>query len=320
MKILITGGCGYVGSVLINKLLNKNYKIINIDKQFFGNFLKQHKNLKNIKIDIQDISSLNLKNVDCIIHLASIANDPMSDLDPSLSWEVACVGTYKLLEAAIKYKIKKIIYASSSSVYGLKKEKKVTENLSLEPISLYNKTKMITERIIMSYKDSINYIIVRPATICGFSPRMRFDLTVNSLTWDAIKKKKIKVFGGKQIRPNIHIDDITDLYIFLLDNKKIKNKIYNAGFENLSILKIAKKIKEEINTKISVKKIFDIRSYKVSSNKLLKTGFKPKKNINDAIQELLELEKKNKIKNLPNFYSIQWLKKILKKKSEKKFN
>ena len=244
MKILVTGGSGYKGAVLIPKLLKKGHKVINIDKQWFGLNLKNNKNLKNFRLDVLDIKDKHMKNVDAVIHLASIANDPMAELDKNLSWETSALGTKILMDLAIKHRVKRIIYASSGSVYGIKKERKVHEGLSLKPISLYNKVKMVTERLILSYKNKIDIFIIRPATVCGYSPRMRLDVTVNILTYSSIVKNKITVFGGKQIRPNIHIDDITDLYLFFLKCKKKLSGIYNAGFENSSINKIAKLVQK----------------------------------------------------------------------------
>ena len=249
MNILITGGCGYVGSKLIKYLLNKNHKIINIDTQWFGKNLKNHKNLKNIKLDIRDVKTNLFKGIDCVIHLANIANDPAVELNPNLSWEVNVLAAKKLIEMAIKNKVKKFIYASSGSVYGVKKERKVTEDLELLPISTYNKTKMIAERVFMSYKDKIIVNCVRPATVCGLSERMRYDVSVNLLTLQALKKNKINVFGGNQTRPNIHINDLVRLYDFFL-KKNIKSGFYNAGFENLKIMKIAKIIQLKTGAKI----------------------------------------------------------------------
>ena len=315
MKILVTGGCGYTGSVLIPKLLNLDHKVICIDTMWFGNFLKKHKNLKIYKNDVRDINKINLKGVDAIIHLASIANDPMSELDKNLSWETSSLGTMQLIEKAIKNGVKRVIYASSGSVYGIKKENKVTEKLSLKPISLYNKVKMITERMLLSYKDKINIYIIRPATVCGYSKRMRFDVTVNALSYSALKNKKIIVNGGDQVRPNIHIEDLTDLYIFFLNKSNKFSGIYNAGFENLSVYNIAKKVQNIIPCKIKIiKKNFDPRSYRLDSAKLLKSGFKPKYKIVDAIKEIQNKFKQKKIKDNPKFYSILWLKKILKNK------
>ena len=173
---------------------------------------------------------------------------------------------------------------------------------------------MVTERIILSYKNKINVIILRPATVCGFSPRMRLDLTVNMLTFQALKNKTITVFGGRQKRPNVHIDDIINAYLFFLRKKNIKFGIFNIGFENLTILQIAKQISRKIKTKIIVKKNYnDTRSYNLDSSKLLKTGYKPKKNINDAISELKILYNKKILLDKPNFRSIQWLKAKLKR-------
>ena len=191
MKLLITGGCGYVGSELIKSLLKSDHKIINIDAQWFGNYLPNKKNLVNIKKDIRNIPDKLFKNIDVVIHLANIANDPAVELNPVLSWEVNVLASMKLINQSIKYGVKKFIYASSGSVYGIKKEKKVTENLELLPISIYNKTKMISERVLMSFKDKIIINCIRPATVCGLSARMRFDLTVNLLTLQALKNKQI---------------------------------------------------------------------------------------------------------------------------------
>jgi len=309
MKILVTGGCGYKGSILIPKLLKQSHKVISIDTQWFGNFLPKHKNLKNIKMNVNDIDKISLKGVDTIIHLASIANDPMAELNKNLSWETSALGTFKLLNHAINNKVRRIIYASSGSVYGIKSDLKVHEGLSLNPISLYNKVKMVTERILMSYKDKIEVFIVRPATVCGYSPRMRFDVTVNALTISALKKGLINVYGGKQIRPNIHIDDITDLYLYLLKIKKKYSGIYNAGFENASIIKIAQSVSKITNAKIKViENSADPRSYRLDSSKLINIGFKHKKTYIDAIFELKKLFVQKKLKNDPKFYSVKWLK------------
>ncbi len=311
MRILVTGGCGYVGTILIPKLLKKGNKVISLDTKWFGDYLPKHKNLQNRKFDIRNIEKMSLKKIDAIIHLASISSDPMSELDKNLSWETSSLATYKLLKQAVKYKVKRFIYASSGSVYGIKHEKKVVENLSLKPISLYNKVKMCTERIVLSFKNEIETFIVRPATVCGYSPRMRLDVTVNILTFSAMRKKIITVFGGSQIRPNIHIDDLTDLYIFLLKINKKFCGIYNAGFENMSVLNIAKLVSRITKAKILIKKkSVDLRSYRLDSSKLLKIGFEPRKKVIDAINEITNLYKSKKISNNPRFHSIQWLKRF----------
>lgn len=309
MKILVTGACGYQGSKLVPLLLQNNHKVVAVDTQWFGNYLKKNKNLIILKKNILNLTKRDLRNVNIVIHLASIANDPMGDIKQGITWEISCLATMKLIENAILNNVSKIIYASSASVYGLKKEKKVTEDLSLEPISVYNKTKMIAERTILSFKDYINVSIIRPATVCGLSPRMRFDLSVNMLTYQALSNKIINVYGGKQIRPNIHIDDLLDIYLFFLDNDKKFNGIFNAGFENLSILQIAKSINKIVNSKIKItKNLTDIRSYRIDSTKLLNLGFSPKKNINNAINEINDyyLNKIDKIHK--NCFSLEWLK------------
>ena len=314
MNILVTGGCGYIGTQLIAKLLLKGYSVICLDNQLFGNYLKKKKKFFIIKSNILNINNLDIKKkIHTIIHLSSIANDPMADLHPNLSWETSSLGTLELMRFAKKKKIKRIIYASSGSVYGIKKEKKVHEKLKLEPISLYNKVKMVTERILLSFKDKFEIFIVRPATVCGFSPRMRLDVTVNALTFNALKNKMITVFGGSQIRPNIHIDDMIDLYIYMIKLNKKYCGIYNAGFENKSILQIAKIIQKNIPSKLKIiKSSVDPRSYRLNSEKLLKTGFRPKKNIMNAIMELKKLYETKKLIDKPSHHSVQWLKKKLK--------
>lgn len=317
MKILVLGGCGYIGSSLVNKLLeNKKNKVTVIDTQWFGKNLKKNKSLKIIKSDIREINKISFKKIDTIIHLANVANDPAVDLNPTLSWDVNVLATKLIIEQAIKFKVKKFIYASSGSVYGVKKEKKVNEYLSLDPISVYNKTKMIAERVLLSYKDKIKIYCIRPATVCGMSPRMRFDVSVNMLALQAIKYKKIKVYGGNQIRPNIHIKDLVDLFIFII-SKNIKPGIYNAGFENFSILKIARIISEIIECKINILGLKDIRSYRLDSTKILRTGFNPKYGIRDAINEIINKLKNNNYKIKKTAFSVKWLKRILKKNDYK---
>jgi len=293
---------------LIQKLLAKKHKLMVIDTKWFGNYLKPNKNLKIIKQDIRNLKNISFKGYDAIVHLANIANDPTSELNPNLSWEINVLATHQLIQKAIKDGIKKFLYASSGSVYGIKKEKRVTEKLPPYPLSIYNKTKMIAERVLLSFSDKLDIHIIRPATVCGLSPRMRLDVSVNLLTIQALKKKEITIFGGKQKRPTIHINDLTDLFIFFLENK-IKNGIYNAGFENLSILDLGKKIQNIIDCKIKIKKTNDTRSYNLDSSKLLKTGFSPNYTIQDAINEIKFSFDQGNLKLKPQWYSVKWLKK-----------
>jgi nucleoside-diphosphate-sugar epimerase len=310
MNILILGGGGYVGTPLTTKLLeDKKNKITVVDTFWFGNFLKRNKRLKIIKKDIRETNIKWFKGIDCIIHLANIANDPAVDLNPNLSWNVNVITSMKIMEFAIKNKVKKFIYASSGSVYGVKKEKQVTEDLDLVPISVYNKTKMIAERVFMSFKDKIQINCIRPATVCGLSPRMRYDISVNLLTLQAIKKKQITVLGGNQIRPNIHIQDMIRLYEFFL-KKKIPSGFYNAGFENMKIIDLAKMIQKKTNTKINIIKSNDPRSYRQDSSKLLKLGFKVKYSISDAIDEIINLNKRKPIRSNISNYTVKWMKKL----------
>jgi nucleoside-diphosphate-sugar epimerase len=306
MKILVTGGCGYKGHVLIPKLLARGYEVISFDLQWFGNFLVPHPKLTIIKGDVRDIDSIPLDKVDCIIHLSSIANDPCGDLDPKLTWEVSALATMRLADKARRLGIKRFIYASSGSVYGVKDEPQVTEDLELKPISEYNKTKMVAERVLLSYSNDMVVQIIRPATVCGYSPRMRLDVSVNMLTMQALAKGRITVFGGTQVRPNIHIDDITDVYLHLIDHPEVTG-IYNAGFENISILDIANRVAKHLPVEIVVTPSNDPRSYRVNSDKLLATGFKPKKTVEDAVSEIIEKYRSGELKDLDHFYNLKWM-------------
>jgi len=310
MKILVTGACGYKGHVLVPKLLTRGYEVIAFDLQWFGNYFVPHKNLNVIKGDVRQIDAIPLDGVDCIIHLSSIANDPCGDLDPQLTWEVSALATMQLADQAKRRGIKRFIYASSGSVYGVKEELQVTEELELKPISEYNKTKMVGERVLLSYKNDMVVQIVRPATVCGYSPRMRLDVSVNLLTMQALSKGRITVFGGDQVRPNIHIDDITDLYLHLIDHPEITG-VYNAGFENISIMDIAKMVTQFIPVEIAVTPSNDPRSYRINSDKLLATGFKPKKKVGDAISEIIEKYRAGELKDEDCFYNLRWMEKTV---------
>ncbi|MBA3019146.1 SDR family oxidoreductase [Patescibacteria group bacterium] len=310
MHILLTGGCGYIGSVLTPKLLNAGFKVTIVDIMWFGNFLTDHKNLKIIKQDIRDIDNLTMEDVDVVIHLANVANDPCGDLSSKLTWEVNALATMRLVEWAIRHNAKQFIYASSGSVYGVKEEPQVTEDLPLVPISDYNKAKMVSERVLLSYKDSIVVQCIRPATVCGYSPRMRLDVSVNMLTMQALVNKKITVFGGDQVRPNIHIQDITDLVLFFIEQGEKVKGIYNAGFENISIMDIAKKVTEFVPAEIVVTPSNDPRSYRLNSDKLLRTGFKPKYNVEYAIKEIIDAFNTGNMKDEDGCYNVRTMKKI----------
>ena len=313
-NILITGGCGYVGSRLVPTLLEANHKITVVDNQWFGNYLKPHNNLSIIKSDTRDLDESDLVGFTRIIHLANIANDPSVDLDQTLSWEVNVLATQQLIEKSIRNgDLKQFIFASSGSVYGVKDEFDVTEELSLVPISAYNKTKMVAERVIRSYSDKIKVHSIRPATVCGLSPRMRLDVSVNLLTFQALEKGVITVLGGDQTRPNIHIKDMVNVYLHFLDNfENLSSGEYNAGFENISILDIAKLVQSQISCEIEILPSNDPRSYRQNSDKLLSTGFSRKYSVLDAILEIKKAHSRGELSDSDNFHTIKTMKKLLK--------
>ena len=306
MRVLVTGACGYKGTVLVPKLLSSGHEVIAIDTMWFGNYLKPHKNLNVEQVDVRDSDKIRLDGVDAIIHLSSIANDPCGDLDPKLTWEVSALATMQLADKAVRKGVRRFIYASSGSVYGVKEEAQVTEDLELRPISEYNKTKMVAERVLLSYADELVVQIIRPATVCGYSPRMRLDVSVNLLTMQALTKEHITVFGGDQVRPNIHIDDITDVYLFMLDHPQHQG-IYNAGFENISIMDIARRVTEHAPARITVTESNDPRSYRVNSDKLLATGYRPKKTVDDAIREIVDKFRLGQLKDEDRFHNLRWM-------------
>jgi nucleoside-diphosphate-sugar epimerase len=310
MRVLVTGACGYKGSVLVPKLLARGHDVVGLDIMWFGNELAAHPRLMTIQGDVREIDSIPLEGADAIIHLSSVANDPCGDLNPKLTWEVSCLATMQLADKAARLGINRFIYASSGSVYGLKEESQVTEDLDLVPLSEYNKTKMVAERVLMSYADRMVVQIVRPATVCGLSPRMRLDVSVNMLTMQALTRGEITVLGGDQTRPNIHIDDITDLYLFLLDHPEVQG-IYNAGFENLSIRTIADMATQKAQARIKVLPSNDPRSYRVNSDKLLATGFRPKKSVGDAIDEICQAYRAGRLRDEDRFHNLKWMQKTL---------
>lgn len=308
MNILITGGCGYVGTVLTQKLLQDGHQVTVVDTQWFGNNLKFHPNLKILKHDIRDIDKIPLEGIEVIQHLANIANDPGVELNPTLSWEVNVLAGQQLADRAIRAGVKQLIFASSGSVYGVKDEPQVTENLSLVPISVYNKTKMVAERVFLSYQGEIQVHCVRPATVCGWSPRMRLDVSVNMLTLQALKNGRITVFGGQQTRPNIHIQDMVRVYQHFLAKPDIPSGCYNAGFENISILEIAERVIEKIPAEIVVTESNDPRSYRQNSDKLLATGFEPKFSVTDAMDEVIKKYRSGELLDQDQCYTVNWMK------------
>jgi nucleoside-diphosphate-sugar epimerase len=308
-KILVTGGTGYVGTVLVEKLLEDGHLVTVVDTMWFGDYLQENKNLTKIKTDILNIDNIPMDGIDTVFHLANIANDPTGDLNSKLTWEVNVLASKLLVEKAIQNGVKQFIYASSGSVYGVKDEPQVTENLDLVPISDYNKTKMVSERVLESYKDKINIVSIRPATVCGYSPRMRLDVSVNMLTMQALQNKKITVFGGDQVRPNIHIQDMVGVYLHFLENPNLTG-IYNAGFENISILDIAQRVTKDIEAEIIITPSNDPRSYRLNSDKLLQTGFTPKYGVDFAIKEIIEKFNRGVLKDEDRYYNLKVMNKL----------
>ena len=283
MKILVIGGSGYIGTKLCNFLVNKNHNVTCLDTFWFGNFL--NKKVKTIKKDIRHIKNLNLKNFEIVVHLAYLSNDPLCELNARDTWETGPLALYNLLENCKKSKVKKFLFASSGSIYGVKKEKKVTEILGLDPITDYNKSKMICEKVIESYKKDFDITILRPATVCGFSERLRLDVVLNLFCYQAFFEKKITVLGGNQIRPILHIDDMVRSYEFFINNKICGT--FNVGFENIKVIDLAKYISKVTSCKIIIKKSNDPRSYRMNSDKLLDKGFMPIADYKKAVDDIL---------------------------------
>ncbi len=320
-KIFITGGAGYVGSELSKYLINEGYEVTVFDLFIYGETLENHPRLKLIKGDIRDQIKLekHITGHDVVIHLACISNDPSFELNPKLGKEINLDAFEPLVKISKQNGIKKFIYASSSSVYGIKKEKNVSEEMSLEPITDYSKFKAECEKILFKYKsENFITIVVRPATVCGYSSRQRLDLVVNILTNLAYHKREISVFGGEQLRPNIHIKDMVRSYKFLMeqDERKVNGEIFNVGYENKSINDLANEVTKVIGTdvKIAIVPSNDNRSYHISSSKIYKLfGFKNKFNILDAVQDLKSAFENKKLINClddENYFNIKKMQNI----------
>lgn len=305
-KIFITGGAGYVGAVLAPYLLKKGYAVSIYDLMLYGeDVIPDQKNLTKVKGDIRDIKLLSesIRDHDIVIHLACISNDPSFELDPSLGKSINLDSFRPLVEASKKNNISRFIYASSSSVYGLKKERDITENVSLSPMTDYSKFKAECEKILFEYSDDkFTTVVIRPATVCGYSPRQRLDLVVNILTNLAFHKNEISVFGGNQLRPNIHIEDMVRAYEILINSPKgkVNKEVFNAGYENQTVNKLAEIVKKVIGNNVKIKKVHsdDNRSYHISSKKISDDlGFKTVKNIEDAVKDLKTAFEKKLLKS-----------------------
>jgi nucleoside-diphosphate-sugar epimerase len=330
-RILVTGGAGYVGSVLLPALIARGQRVRCLDLYIYGpeplNAIRGNPLLEEVKGDIRDerVVAEALKDCDAVIHLACISNDPSVELDPDLSQTVNYDAFQILVKQSMVQGIKRFIFASSGSVYGVSDDPDVTEEHPLVPVSLYNKYKMKCEEYLKPFMTpNFPCVVVRPATICGYSPRQRLDLTVNILTTHAVNRGKILVFGGSQMRPNLHMQDMIDLYLQLLDepDEKVAGQIFNAAYQNYSVSQTASIVKEIVQKRMPEKGDIqiettpsdDIRSYHISSEKIRRVlGFQAKKKVEDAVVDLIEAFRAG---NLPNpfddirYYNIKQMKAV----------
>ena len=303
--VLVTGGAGYVGSALVPKLLARGYRVKVLDLYIFGerifDALKDDPQLSQIKGDIRDQALLkeSLAGVDAVIHLACISNDPSFELNPALSRSINYDAFGPLVRLSKAGGVRRFIYASTSSVYGVSDAKDVTEDHPLVPLTDYNKYKGLCEPILLAEQSAeFTTVIIRPATVCGYAPRQRLDLTVNILTNHAVNAGRITVFGGGQMRPNIHIDDVTDLYVQLLElpAERIAGKTFNAGYENRTVAELSDAVRRVVEREVPDRRRIEVvttpsddtRSYHISSEKIKRElGFAPKRTIEDAVQDLI---------------------------------
>ena len=296
--ILVTGGAGYVGSALVPKLLARGYRVKVLDLYIFGDHVldavKHHSSLEQIKGDIRNRTLLRqiLPGCDAVIHLACISNDPSFELDPELGKAINFDCFPDLVAISKDSGVKRFIFASSSSVYGVKPEAQVTEDLPLQPLTDYSKYKALCEEVLLRAGTSDFVVLVlRPATVCGYSTRLRLDLSVNILTNHAINKGRITVFGGNQMRPNIHIEDVCDLYINSLgwSAQTINGRTYNAGVQNHTVMELAEIVRSVVGKRVEIATTptDDHRSYHISSERIrTELGFVPKRTVQDAVRDL----------------------------------
>lgn len=303
--VLVTGGAGYVGSVLVPKLLSEGYRVKVLDLYVFGDTIQPHPRLEQIKGDMRDIPLLRrvLPGCHAVIHLACISNDPSFELNPALGKSINYDCFPALVDISKQVGVRRFIYASSSSVYGIKEVPNVTEDLPLEPLTDYSKFKAMCEDVLQEKRaPGFVTLTLRPATVCGYSPRLRLDLSVNILTNHAITNRKITVFGGQQLRPNLHIQDMCDLYLNSLawPDHLIDGKTFNAGFQNLKLLEIAELVRDIVGPDVQVvtTPTNDLRSYHISSAKIHRElGWQPKHTVQDAVRELVDAYKAGKVPN-----------------------
>ncbi len=307
-RVMVTGGAGYVGSNLVPKLLAAGYEVSVLDLYIYGDVfadLKPHPKLTEVMGDLRSPADVAraLAGCDAVIHLACISNDPSFDLDPALGRSINYDCFRPLVKAAKDAGVRRFIYASSSSVYGIKNETDVTEDLPLQPLTDYSKYKAMCEEVLEEEREpGFVAVTLRPATVCGYAPRLRLDLTVNILTNHAINNGRITVFGGNQLRPNIHVEDMTDLYLKLLEapDEAIDGKVWNAGYHNLKVREIAEMVRSEVGPEVDivVTPTDDHRSYHVSSERIRRDlGFVAARSVSDAIVDLKAAFNAGKVPN-----------------------
>ena len=309
-KVLVTGGAGYVGAVLSPILLEAGYELVIFDTLFFGTSgIPDDPRVTTVKGDLRDTAAFAeaVKGCDAVIHLACISNDPSFILNSDLSKSINYDCFEPMVVAAKEAGVKRFIYASTSSVYGVSEEPEVREDHPLLPITDYNKYKGMCEPLLFKHQsDDFVCVTIRPATVCGYSARMRLDLSVNILTAHAIENRKIRVFGGVQERPNIHVADVCDLYQMLLElpDQMIAGETFNAGYQNMSIANLANIVKkvveeeypEKAPIEIATEPTDDIRSYRINSDKIReKLGFVPKRTLEDAVREVCQAFKDGRL-------------------------
>lgn len=308
-RVMVTGGAGYVGARLVPKLLDAGYGVTVLDLFMYGSdvldSVRTHPALKLVKGDLRQPATVAwaLKGADAVIHLACISNDPSFELNPALGKSINLDAFRPLVHAAKNEGVRRFVYASSSSVYGIKEGVEVTEDLPLEPLTDYSKFKAICEEILEEEREpGFTTVTLRPATVCGYSPRQRLDVIVNILTNHAVHNGVIKVLGGQQLRPNLHIEDMTDLYVDLLDapDQQVDGKIWNAGEKNHSVNALADMVKMVVGPHVKIEQVptNDLRSYHVSSERIAQElGFRPKHSIEQAVRDLVGAFKSGKLPN-----------------------
>lgn len=320
-RVFITGGAGYVGSAVVPSLLSKGYEVIVYDLYIYGDVFKDLNSpkLTEIKGDIRDRKKVveAAKGTDAIIHLACISNDPSFELDPALGKSINFDAFYNILEAAKVNGVKRFIYASTSSVYGLKSEKNVVEEATLEPLTDYSMYKAECEQVLKEEGEDIEWVTIRPATVCGYAPRLRLDLVVNILTINALVNRKVKIFGGRQLRPNINIKDMVMAYELLLTApwEKLRRQTFNIGYQNMMVSEIALLAKRVVEKALGGEVGLDVvptndnRSYHINSDKIREVlGFSPQYTVEEAVETLVDAFKKGLLKDPltnPLYYNIK---------------